>query len=110
MTYSTYFEIGGELIEVHQDIPARPRAGQLQKDLTKYTGSRSASKMIVDVAEKKTGIDLKRKYTRFRRAKWAITTAGTLAAADGPLPVGDAIAIGFLGAYAVYEATMLIVE
>ena len=75
MSYSTYFEIGGELVEIHQDVPARPRAGQLQKDITKVIGSRSASKLIVDTAEKKTGIDLKRKYTRFRRAKWAITTA-----------------------------------
>lgn len=44
-----------------------------------------------------------RAYGRGRRAKWAITTALALAAGDGPLPIGDTVAIVFLAAYAGYE-------
>jgi hypothetical protein len=58
-----------------------------------------------------TGIDLDRigkNYGRWRRVKWAFTTAGVLASADGPIPVGDALAVGFLTAYSVYEAGMIV--
>ena len=68
---------------------------------------RQASKEV----QEKTGIDvlkISRAHGRARRARWAITTAATLAAVDGPLPIGDAIAIGVLGAYAGYEAGMAI--
>ena len=40
---------------------------------------------------------------RARRARWAFVTAATLAAADGPLPIGDAAAIVFLAGYGIYE-------
>ena len=40
---------------------------------------------------------------RLRRARRAITLAASLAAADGPLPIGDVLAIGVLGVYAGYE-------
>lgn len=107
----SFFEIGGELVELHHDVPAKPRGNtHLRKEIDKVTGSKTASNLVIKVAEEKTGVDLKRKYTRYRRARWAVTTAGTLAAADGPLPVGDAIAIGFLGAYGAYETYKIITE
>jgi len=40
---------------------------------------------------------------RARRARYALQIAATLAAVDGPLPFGDALAIGVLGTYATYE-------
>ena len=109
MTYTTYFEIGGHVIEnevVSRDMPGRPPSTDLKR-IAKQTGVpqpllRQASREV----KKKTGYDPVRAagaYGRLRRARWAATTAGVLAAADGPLPIGDALAIGFLGAYAVFE-------
>ena len=45
-------------------------------------------------------------YTRAKRAREAGTIAMGMAAVDGPLPIGDAIAIGFLTGYAAYEAVL----
>jgi len=42
-------------------------------------------------------------HGRARRARYALSLAVTFAAADGPLPIGDVIAIGILGVYAGYE-------
>lgn len=105
MTYTTYFEIGGYLIESHVDEHRPPKTSF--KTLEKTTGIpapllRQASKDV----KKKTGYDLQRASAapgRIRRAQWAFTTAAALAAADGPLPFGDIAAIGFLGIYGGYE-------
>lgn len=106
---NAYFEIGGHIVETHvqdQNMPGRPPkidARSLSKELNVPAPLiRAASKDI----ERKTGLDpLKAadSYARARRARWAITTAATLAMADGPLPFGDMIAIGVLGGYAAYE-------
>jgi len=40
---------------------------------------------------------------RARRAKTALSIAAGLVLIDGPLPIGDAIAAGFLAIYAGYE-------
>jgi len=65
-----------------------------------------AEKEIVRLAAEKMGVDIEelgKVPGRMRRARRAITIAATLAAADGPIPVGDVVAIGVLGAYAGYE-------
>ena len=109
MTYSTYFEVGGHVLEHHLDrpeLPGRPAATGV-KEISKRTGVpaplvRKAGKQF----EKETGYDPVRAtgaYGRFRRARWAFTTAATLAMADGPLPFGDALAIGLLAGYGAYE-------
>jgi hypothetical protein len=45
-------------------------------------------------------------YERAKRARSAVTVAMTLAAVDGPLPIGDTVAIGLLAGYATYEAVL----
>lgn len=101
MSYTTYFEIGGQVIETyveghHPDVPIRPHG---------------ASEVITKAALKHAsseGYDFNRAARgagRARRARSALSLAGTLAMADGPLPIGDVLAIGVLGVYGVYEGT-----
>lgn len=106
---NAYFEIGGHIIETHvqgENMPGRPPkidARSLSRELNVPAPLiRAASKDI----EQKTGVDLLTvadSYSRMRRARWAIGTALTIAAADGPLPFGDMIAVGVLGGYGAYE-------
>ena len=109
MTYTTYFEIGGHVIESNVEsrgLPGRPPQTDV-KFISKKTGVpapllRKAGKEV----QEKTGYDPVRAagaYGRLRRARWAIGVAGTLAMADGPLPIGDALAVGFLATYGIYE-------
>ena len=80
--------------------------------------SRSDEKFISEIedllvieAAKKRGLSLKEASMipgRARRAKRAATLALTLAAADGPLPIGDILAIGVLGGYAAYESYTIV--
>lgn len=109
MSYSTYFEIGGHVIEttVDQRIHGpRPVADPLMelakkhgvpKPLARKAMKESSSALGYDVARASQGVG------RLRRAKRAFGIAAVLATADGPLPVGDAVAVGFLGAYGIYE-------
>ena len=112
MSYPTYFEIGGKIVESHVAPVATPRpALQPLYELGKEKGlSKRDVDTVTRTVKEDTGIDLDRigkNYSRWRRVKWATTTAGVLAGADGPLPVGDALAIGFLSSYAVYEIGMI---
>ena len=111
MTYSTYFEIGGRVlesvVEPRPGVQPRPRADTVEHYLSEEYHipkklTKKASKQVSD----ETGYDPMRAmqgYSRARRAQWAFTTAATIAMMDGPLPVGDAVAIGFLGIYGTYE-------
>jgi len=57
-------------------------------------------------AAKSAGLDpveVARSAARLRRARRAAQLAITLAAADGPVPIGDMLAIGVLGIYVGYE-------
>ena len=112
MSYSTYFEIGGHIIEndvrENRDVLHNVRPSRTDvKYWSKQTGVpapllRKAGHEV----QKKTGYDIIRAsqaHGRFRRARWAAGVATTLVLADGPLPIGDALAAGFLGAYAIYE-------
>lgn len=111
--YSTFFEIGGHVVESYteEDYGSRPSLMPLL-EVAKERGVprplvREASREIQD----HTGIDamkISRAHGRGRRARWAFTTAAALAAADGPIPIGDAIAVGFLVGYGVYETSMAI--
>jgi hypothetical protein len=112
---NTYFEIGGDIIESqvfesdrHSDTTFDPLPG--------FTPSGEFSddeQMAIDVAEMvitgATGNEdydagrALRSYERLRRAKTVATWAIALAAADGPLPIGDTIAIVLLTSYGIYE-------
>lgn len=120
MGYATFFEIGGHVIESYIDqqnrvtLPnagMRPASGNYLLDKGKQMGvpkplMRKGAKEI----QKESGIDLLKIANapgRVRRASWAFRTAAALALIDGPLPVGDAIAIGLLATYGTYETVMV---
>ena len=107
MTYSTYFEIGGQLIETHVDAPTgRPRLDPLMELAKKHGVPKPMARAAVKQLSKDTGYDIARASRglgRVKRARWAFSTAATLAMADGPLPFGDIAAIGLLGVYGTYE-------
>ena len=65
-----------------------------------------AEQILIREAAKKMDLDYQeigKVPGRMRRARRALTIAAGLAAVDGPLPIGDVLAIGLLGAYAGYE-------
>ena len=111
--YSTFFEIGGHVVESYYQEEFGPRPSPVP--LLSVAKDRGIPTPLVRQASKEvqaeTGLDvmkLSRAHGRARRARWAFTVAATLAAADGPLPIGDAMAVGVLGAYGVYETGMAI--
>jgi len=115
MAYATFFEIGGHVIEskvVSSGQSPRPAATNYLLEKGKQMGvpkplMRKGAKEI----EKSTGIDIVKIGNvpgRARRAQWAFRTAAIIALADGPLPIGDAIAVGLLATYGTYEAAMIV--
>jgi hypothetical protein len=114
MSGISYFEIGGQLIETHVDSPtARPQAITAKSVAKHLDVPTPVVRAVSRDVKKKTGIDpmvVAEKYGRVRRAKWAFTTAAAIAAADGPLPFGDIAAIGFLGAYGLYEMHQVVTD
>ena len=116
MTYSTYFEIGGHVVESyvesnHPHAQLRPRSDPVHQMMKEEHGvPKSMTKRALQSASPE-GYDLNRAaqgYGRYRRARWAFKIAAALAMADGPLPFGDIAAIGVLGVYGVYETTQAI--
>lgn len=112
----SYFEIGGSIIE------CETKDGSLgtwtnnvwQKDRAETHPSGTEGVWIGDTwystkaiseghAMPQPKLGKKRLVSRATRAYRAGALAGTLAAADGPLPIGDALAIGVLSVYAGYE-------
>lgn len=106
---NAYFELGGHIIETQvlsDNVPGRPPMVNAQTLSRQHHVPRSVIRAVDKQAKADTGISpltVLDSYGRAKRARWALTTAATLAAADGPLPFGDAIAIGVLGVYAGYE-------
>jgi hypothetical protein len=104
---SSFFEIGGHVIESIVDSPTpRPRSDPVEHFLkTEYNVPKTMTKSAAKTASS-DDYDFQRTLKgagRARRAQWAFTTAATLALADGPLPVGDALAIGLLVGYGSLE-------
>ena len=112
---SSFFEISGEVIEcLDEDTPFRIQS-PLESAAEEVIGSRVDRMMGISnqrepAASDETGFtptEVVQGLGRLRRATTAATWAGTLALADGPLPFGDALAAGVLGAYAVYELSLI---
>jgi acyl dehydratase len=110
---TSYFEIGGEIVEVDTidnplDVSMVPEH-VLEASMRLHEREQIAYELSGDPnqlhvrSDRERAMELGRVPGRARRARMAFTIAGTLALADGPLPIGDAIAIGFLVAYGSYE-------
>jgi len=105
---TSFFEIGGHIIEC--DITShssstlmvsaaeRPERGRI--------AARSQASPMLQTSSSTGGLtvrDVASRVGRAQRARRAIAIAATLAAADGPLPIGDTIAIVGLTIYAGWE-------
>jgi hypothetical protein len=112
MSYSTFFEIGGHVVESIVDQPARPVVKTpvvVMKE--KYGVPKPLGKKAIKEIKEASGVDVNRLVGaggRAKRVNWALRVAAALALADGPIPVGDAIAAGFLVGYAAYEVGMTV--
>jgi len=98
---SSFLNLGGSLI----DLGTRYQytEGVSESDQEFYS---QAETVVLEQAADYAGLDpveLAESIARTRRARRAIQVALLLAAADGPLPIGDMLAIGVLGVYAGYE-------
>jgi len=107
----SYFEIGGHIHECEVYETQSVRASHVQDVMeTKMELTRSFSGNYKNPTNtsyiykpKLTGVKTFRNLSRAGRAHRAAVLAAGLAAADGPLPIGDLMAIGVLSAYAGYE-------
>ena len=117
MSHTTYFEIGGHVVESylrdHHEVAPRPSLDVVPQ-ISNITGvPKPLLRAGAEQLKKDTDIDLMKlgkKFRRAQRARWAFTTAGSLAAADGPLPFGDAAAMVLLGVYGAYETYQIFTE
>lgn len=105
---TSFFEIGGHIVECdltsllspYRMVSAaeRPERGRIaarsQASSMPQTSSASGGLTVREVASR---------VGRAQRARRAIAIAATLAAADGPLPIGDTLAIVGLTIYAGWE-------
>jgi len=117
---TSYFEIDGEIISVDEvtDPYAQLPSSALEESYRLHlreqisdelTGDPNALQFSeISSSESSPGETLLERGGRVRRARRAIALAMTLAAADGPLPFGDAAAIVVLGVYAGYEINMAV--
>lgn len=106
----SYFEIGGFIHECESNDPTTAvhldvlSAVEINREYARaLPGKTVYKKSVSSMPKPKPGVRLARNLSRAGRAHRALVLAGTVAAADGPLPVGDLIAIGILSAYAGYE-------
>jgi len=98
-----YFEIGGTIIELSMDDDTSlPSTLSMVPEAERPERGRNSAKDKTS-SMSKTAADTFDKAARVRRARRAISLALGIAAADGPLPIGDTIAVVGLGVYAAWE-------
>jgi len=98
---TSFLNMGGTLVDLNTRYEYRE--GISVSDQEFYS---EVEQLLVTEASKAMGLDpmdVVEAGGRLRRAQRAIRLAAFLAAADGPLPIGDMLAIGVLGVYAGYE-------
>lgn len=109
MTYSTYFEIGGHLVECSSSVSARPPLSfAAASSLRSARGDSSetvVSSQAVRTAEAPYATMLKAMGHK-KRALSAARLALVFAAADGPLPIGDVLAATVLFGYVGLESAL----
>jgi len=98
---SSFLNVGGSLIDLGTRYEYSE--GISQSDQEFYS---QAEKVVFEQAADAVGrdpLEAAESIARIRRARRAAQLAILLASADGPLPIGDMLAIGVLGVYAGYE-------
>jgi hypothetical protein len=98
---TSFLNMGGTLIDLNTEYEYRE--GISVSDQGFYS---EVEQFLLSEASKKMGLDpsdVIEAGGRLRRAQRAIKVAMVLASADGPVPIGDMLAIGVLGVYAGYE-------
>ncbi len=111
---SSFFEISGEIIECLDEDTLFQIQSPLESAAEEVIGSRVDRMMGIsnqrEPAAGETGFtpgEVVQSLGRLRRATTAATWAVTLATADGPLPFGDALAVGVLAGYSAYELSLI---
>jgi len=98
---TSVINLGGSLIDLGTKY--RYSEGISESDQEFYS---KAESIVLEEAARAAGLDpleVAESIARVRRARRAAQLAILLATADGPLPIGDILAIGVLGVYAGYE-------
>jgi len=103
----SYFEIGGQLVESEHSTASnpRPRLATAKRPNTESLAVAVAGHGLSKYQGKEDydTVRAMKAAGRYRRARWAFGIAAGLAIADGPLPIGDAIAIAGLTIYGAGE-------
>lgn len=98
---TSFLNMGGTLVDLNTTYEYREGISvsdqSVYSEVEQLLNSESARAMGL------TPMEVAEAGARLRRARRAIGVAMFLAAVDGPLPIGDLLAIGVLGVYAGYE-------
>jgi len=117
----SYFEIGGHIIETLVEGPNYSQGPPAQKAADRVMLKRAHKEVISAVDEAlgdsydfKRGVKGAQKTVGGRKMIIrGLGIAATLAAVDGPLPIGDVLAVGFLvagGSYMIYTGTKDVIQ
>ena len=117
MAYTTFFEIGGTVVESYNESEGRQQRPVIKRKMMK-SAEKATIEAVQEIIGPKDTYDVARGVRGSRNVRTGATSVGTglkiarwaaaAALADGPLPVGDMIAAGILiagGAYMIYDGT-----
>ena len=120
LPYSSFFEIGGHIVDCQHAIVEGSHNQYWNPSDVFVISKAELAVAAVETVANTTGVELPdaflrggrivKKAGRAQRALRAAGIAGGLAASDGPLLVGDMLAIGFLTGYAGYEVYRIITD
>ena len=110
---NSYFEIGGELVQVtvdslqhiHSYLPQVVGPGPRNRSAATAAKQLPPGVSFDSIVERGFA-----KAGAAKRATTALRMAAALALVDGPIPVGDVLAATLLFGYAGYEATRILTE
>lgn len=107
MDSMSYFEIGGHIVQCNStSIPSSSLSPSSFRGAPTQSrsGGATAAESINSGGRKGEHLDAGVEvFFALKGARSAFTIAAGLALADGPLPIGDALAIGVLVGYGFYE-------
>ena len=118
--YNSFFEIGGHIVDCKHAI-VEGSYNQYWNPSDVFVPSKAELAVAaVETVANTTGVRMPetfvrggrivKKAGRAQRALRAAGIAGGIAASDGPLPLGDILAIGFMTGYAGYEVYRIITD